>query len=102
MELTMAENDFLDKLLDEITKRLDRVEGKVDKNTALTQEALNAAKAAASEHDNIKKRVGKLEAEKGKKLDLPPNVIYLIALGGVILLIIVASILGVNLGGLVK
>lgn len=98
----MAENDFLKELLDTFTQRMDRIEGKVDKNTDLTQQALSESRATNGAVGILEGRVKKLETKKGEKLDLSPNVIYLIALGGVILLIIVASILGVNLGGLVK
>lgn len=81
---------------------MDELEGKIDKNTGLTQKALDEIQTTngkVKEHDGAIKR---LERRKGKRLEVNPNVIYLIALGAVILLLIVASLLHVNLGGLTK
>lgn len=42
-----------------------------------------------------------LESSKGKKLNVPTNVLYLLAFGGVVALLIVARLLGVDLGGVI-
>jgi hypothetical protein len=41
-----------------------------------------------------------LKVAKSRRINLPSNVLYLLALGGVITLIIVANFMGINLKGL--
>lgn len=103
------QDEFLKPLLDLMQrnaerqdKQLDELTRKIDANTAISQQALEESKATNGRINAVEGRLRKVETKKGKKLELNPNVIYLIALGAVILLIIVASLLKVDLGGLVK
>ena len=96
------QNDFLKPLLDVMNDRMDRIEDKVDANTTLTQQTLTQAKYTNGRVTKLERQVAAEKAKKtAKKLNLPtPPVLYLIALGAVILLIIVATLLKVPLGGL--
>lgn len=103
----MPKNEFLQPLLDLMQRnadaqstRLDSLEAKVDANTAISQDALNQAKETNGRMTRAEKAIARLENKKGKKLELPPNVIYLIALGAVILLAVIATLLHINLGSL--
>lgn len=110
MDLVMKNQpDFLQPLLDLMqrnadaqSKRMDSFETKLDANTVTTQKVLDEATATNGRMSSAEKAIARLEAARGKKLDLPANVIYLIALGAVILLAVVATLLHVNLGGLLK
>lgn len=107
--MTKDKNDFLQPLLDlmqrnadDQSKRMNSFEAKLDKNTSTTQKILDEAKYTNGRVTTTESAIKRLETAKGKKLDLAPNVIYLIAVGAVILLIIVAALLHVNLGGLLN
>lgn len=110
MELAMKNQpDFLQPLLELMqrnaesqTKRLDSFESKMDANTVTTQQVLDEIRATNGRVTVNEAAIKRLETSKGKKLEIPPNVIYLIALGAVILLAVVATLLHVNLGGLLK
>lgn len=109
MENTMVKDNFLQQVLDLMNKRMDGLEKKVDDNTSLTQQALTEVQATngkVADQEKLlqtfKTALGKVERKSGKKIDLSPNVLYLIALGSIILLLIIASILHVDLGGLLK
>lgn len=100
----MAENDFLQQLIKMMDERLARVENKIDANTSLTQKALDTARHVDGRVDRAEKDIVALQKQAGKRppIQLSPNVIYLIALGAVILLAVVAALLKVDLGGLLK
>jgi hypothetical protein len=102
-------NDFLKPLLDMMNRRMDDLATKLDSNTALTQQALDEIRATNSkvdQHDHsinaLQRAIQRKERSIGRKLDLNPSIVYLIALGAVILLLTIASLLHVNLGGLFK
>lgn len=102
-------NDFLKPLLDMMNRRMDGLEKKIDNNTDLTQKSLDeisATNSTVAQHDSaiktLQHALQRTERKSGKRIDLNPNVVYLIALGAVILLVIIASILHINLGGLFK
>lgn len=96
------QNDFLQPLLDMMAKRLDTLEQKIDANTVTTNQTLEQAKYTNGRVTRAEKAIAKLEQGRGKKLslDFSPNVIYLVALGAVILLAIIATVLHVQLGGI--
>lgn len=100
MDNTMPKDNFLQPLLDLMNKRMDTIEQKVDDNTQTTQKVLDEAQYTNGRVTSVEAAVKRLETSKGKKLDLPPNVIYLIAVGAVILLAVVATLLHINLGNL--
>lgn len=83
-----------------MNKRVDAIEDKIDTNTSVTQGILTEAKYTNGRVSRNEKSIVRLESKKGKKLELPPNVIYLIALGAVILLAVIATLLHINLGNL--
>lgn len=96
-------NDFLQPLLDMMNRRMDDFDKKIDANTATTNKVLEQVSGITNEVDGHDKAIKRLESVKGKKpLTLNPNVIYLIALGFVMLLAIIAGILHINVGGLLK
>lgn len=84
------QSEFLQPLLDMIDRRMDKLEAKVDANTVITNKTLVQAQYTNG-------RVTKLEgfaatkdaAKTAKKFNLPPNVIYILAVAAVLLLAIV-------------
>lgn len=103
------QNEFLKPLLDMMNGRMDRIESKIDTNTTLTQQALDEVRDANGRLDghsgkikNLQNEMSKLQTRGFKKIDLSPNVMYLIAVGAVILLAIVATLLHISLGGLFR
>lgn len=105
----MVKDNFLQQVLDLMNKRMDGLEKKIDDNTVVSQQALDEIKTTngkVADQEKLlqtfKTALGKVERRAGKKIDLSPNVLYLIALGSIILLLIIASILHVDLGGLLK
>ena len=89
----MKDDNFLQPLLDMMNRRMDTLEQKIDANTTTTNQVLDQAKYTNG-------RVTKLEQARGKRLNITPNVVYLMALGAVILLAIIATVLHVQLGGI--
>lgn len=103
MDTTMSnQNDFLQPLLDLMNKRMDTMENKIDANTKTTDEILAQARYTNGRVTKSEADIKALQTQEGHKLSLPPNVMYLIALGAVLLLVIIASLLHVDLGGIVK
>jgi hypothetical protein len=101
--MTMGEQEnFLKPLLDMMNKRMDEISSKLDDNTAISQQALDEARSAHGKIETAEAAIRRLERTKGRKLDLPPNVIYLIALGAVILLLVIATLLHINIGGITR
>lgn len=99
----MAEHqDFLQPLLDLMNKRMDTIESKVDGNTATTEKVLEQARYTNGRVTKAEGDIKALQSQAGRKLNLQPSLMYLIALGAVMLLVIIASLLGINLGGLLK
>lgn len=96
-------NDFLQPLLDMMSRRMDDLSNKIDANTATTTKVLEEVSGIKSEVDRHDGAIKRLEVGRGKKpLMLNPNVMYLIALGFVMLLAIIAAVLHVNVGGILK
>lgn len=101
MDNTMPSNDdFLKPLLDMMNKRMDGLDAKMDANTALTQQTLEKMENANGRITNTENAIKRLEGAKGKKLNVNPQLIYVLALGTLILLTIIASLLHVNLRGI--
>lgn len=108
-DIAMPKNDFLQPLLDMMNRRMDDLEKKIDANTKLTQQALNEIKYTNGRVDGQEKDIGKLkgglakvERKSGLKLEFNPRLMYVIAVGAVLLLAIIASLLHINIGGLFK
>lgn len=89
--------DFLQPLLDMMNKRMDTLEQKVDDNTDISQQALDQAKATNGRLSRAEKAITALQKRGFKKLNISPNVIYLLALAGVLFLAIIAEVLHVNI-----
>lgn len=107
--MTQRQNDFLQPLLetmqrnsDRQDKRLDELTQKIDANTVTTDQVLQQARYTNGRVTQNEADIKALQSQVGRKLSLQPNVMYLIALGAVLLLIIIASLLHVNLGGIIK
>ena len=109
MDDAMTKNDFLQPLLDlmqrnaqDQSKRMDEFDSKLTANTKLTQKALDELQTNHATLQEHTRAIKALERKKGKKLDISPNVLYLVALASVILLLIIATILHVDLGRIFK
>lgn len=102
MDTAMSEQDsFLQQLLDMMNNRMSKIEDKLDANTAVTQQILTQAKYTNGRVTKLEKQQADAQNIKAaKKFNLSPNVIYLLALGAVILLAIVAVLLKIPIGGL--
>ena len=102
------QDDFLDQLLELMNRRMDEQARATAENTRVTQRVLakvEQAHTTMSRHETeieaIKDSLAKVE-QRGFKLPKPSqSILYLVALGSVILLLIIASLLKVNLGGLI-
>jgi len=92
------QNDYLQPLLDLMNKRMDSLEDKIDTNTETTNKILDQARYTNGRVTQAEKDIKVLQGKKGKKLNIPTSILYLIALAAVIALIIVAKLLGVELG----
>lgn len=108
--MTKRQTDFLELLLEMMQKtserqdkRLDELNEKIDKNTETTNKVLIQAKATNGQVLRHDAEIKELQKKQGTKLaSISPGVIYLIALGAVILLTVVGSLLGVDLKGIFK
>jgi septal ring factor EnvC (AmiA/AmiB activator) len=109
MELAMAnqKQDYLQPLLDlmqrnadQQSKRMDGLEKKIDANTTTTNQVLDQAKYTNGRVTKAEKRIRNLESRGFKKLNINPNTLYMIALGCVIALYIIAKSLHIELGDL--
>jgi hypothetical protein len=109
MELTMDnQENFLKPLLDMMNQRMDGLSAqmtdsakKIDTNTALTNKVLAQANKTNGRVNGLEQREADAKNVKAAhKYNLSPNVIYLIAVAGVIIVIVVASLLG--FGGVVQ
>lgn len=99
----MSENqDFLQPLLDLMNKRMDTMENKIDANSATTEKVLEQARYTNGRVTKAEANITALQKQAGRKLNLQPNLLYLIATGGIILLAIIAQLLHISLGGLIK
>ena len=94
------QNDYLQPLLDLMNKRMDSLEQKIDSNTATTNKILDQAKYTNGRVTQAEKDIKTLQLVKGKKFTIPTPILYLIALGAVITLVIVAKLVGADLGGI--
>jgi hypothetical protein len=95
MEQFMSDQEnFLKPLLDLMNKRMDTLENKIDSNTITTDKTLTQAQYTNGRVTKLEKKVAdSMNVKVAKKFNLPPNVIYLLALGAVLLLVIIAVIL---------
>lgn len=102
IDLMAKQTDFLQPLLEMMNKRMDTLEQKIDSNTQTTNQVLQQAKYTNGRVTKAEKAIVRLEKMGGKRvnLNLPPNIIYLLAIGFVILLIIIAKLLHADLGRL--
>jgi len=94
------QNDFLQPLLDMMNKRMDTFEQKLDANSETTQKILDQALHTNGRVTRAEKAIAKLENARGTKLNIEPRTLYMVAIAFVLILLIVASLLKVNIGGL--
>lgn len=112
MNVTMAQRqtDFLQQLLETMQRnsdrqdiRMDELNKKIDANTVTTNQVLSQARQTNNQVSRHDQEIKDLQKKTGSKFaNINPSVIYLIALGSVILLMVVASLLHVDLKGLFK
>lgn len=103
----MAEQpDFLQPLLElmqdnykSLSTKVDGLSSKVDKNTDLTKKVHAEARATNGKVARQEKRIAELENKKHFEPD--PKLLYAIAIGSVILLLIIAKLLHVEVGGII-
>ena len=101
MEALLIMSDDKDKYFVKYLEEKFTTLGKqIDDNTKLTREVSAKQDYTNGQVQSHARRLKSLESSRGKRLNLNPNLLYLLAVGGVIALAIVASILGVNLRGL--
>lgn len=108
--MTQRQNDFLQQLLETMQRnsdrqeqRLDELTTKIDGNTATTNQILTQAQATNGQVLRHDQEIKDLQKKAGSKLSsVSPNVIYLVALGSVILLMVIATMLHVDIKGLFK
>jgi F420-0:gamma-glutamyl ligase len=109
MEFSMSEqNEFLQPLLDLMNKnadalssRLDKVEKKIDDNTSTTNKILSQARYTNGRVTKLEKlNADKTAIKVAKRFNVDPKTVYIVAIGAVIVLAIVATLLHINLGGI--
>jgi len=105
MELKMSQQaDFLQPLLDMIDRRMNKLEEKVDANTVITNKTLVQAKYTNGRVTKLEGLTATKDAAKtAKKFSIPPNAIYVLAVGAVLTLGIIFFLLtgkAPSLGGL--
>lgn len=103
MELEMSEQqeNFLQPLLDLMNKRMDTIESKVDSNTTLTNQVLDQARRTNGRVTKLEKiGADKKNNKTASRFNLNPSIIYLIAIGAVIVLVIVATLIGAPIKGI--
>lgn len=106
MEAVMPK-DYLAQLLTNLQSQLERLEGKqdqlqnkLDRNTVTTNQILDQAKYTNGRVTQAEKDIKRLEVVRGKRVAIEPRTMYLLALAFVLILLTVASLLHVNIGGL--
>lgn len=108
--MVTRQNDFLQQLIETMQRnsdrqeqRLDELATKIDANTATTNLTLAQAQRTNGKVLRHDQEIKDLQKRSGKRLsEIPPNVIYLIALGAVILLLVIAAKLNVDVKGLFR
>lgn len=104
--VTMSRDDLgtlLNTILDNQRETRDDIREINRKQDLQTQEigkVLTQAEKTNGRVNGHDKQIAALETIRGRKISLPNNVLYLLAIGGVIALAIVASLLKVDLGGI--
>lgn len=84
-------------------QRLDELTTKIDGNTATTNQILTQAQATNGQVLRHDQEIKDLQKKSGSRLSsISPNVIYLVALGSVILLMVIATMLHVDITGIFK
>lgn len=104
MEFTGMSNqeDFLKPLLDLMNRRMDGVEKNLQENTKITNQILDQARYTNGRVSKAESDITALQKQAGRKFNFQPNLMYMIALGSVLLLVIIASLLNINIGGILK
>jgi hypothetical protein len=102
MERIMSDTEnFLKPLLDLMNKRMDDLSTKVDSNTSLTEQTLTQTRYTNGRVTKLEKNMADMQNRKSAhKLNVAPNIVYLVAVGSVVLLIIIATLLHINLGSI--
>lgn len=106
MELTMPK-DYLQTLLDRMNKQSDDLSGEISKlrdevseNTKTTNQILDQAKYTNGKVMDLQKRTKALEKTRGRRLNIDPKTVYILAIALMLLLAIIASKLNINLQGI--
>lgn len=91
----MSDNEnFLKPLLDLMNQRMDDLNKKIDENTAVTNQTLKQAQYTNGRVTKLELKAADEEAKKAAKhFSMPPGALYLIAVGAVVLLSIIAALL---------
>lgn len=102
MEMT-RQPDYLTQLLENMQQQMNRLERKQDDQTQILSDVQVQTNKTNGRVTHLEKQVGKLETKKGMSFKTPPaTVMYLLALACVIVLVIIATLLKIPLGGLLS
>lgn len=97
MDFDMAMN-FEERYFDQLQEGFNDLKKEVRANTDLTNKVYEQAKRTNGRVTKAEDDIKKLQ--RRSRFGINPNLLYLIALGLVLLLVIVATLLKINVGGL--
>lgn len=107
MENVMPRDD-LTTLLNNILTQVNRLNEKQDQQTKelneiklQTQKTNGRVTRLEDGHTLNVRAIKSLERRSGRKLNIPTNILYLLAFAGVIVLLIVATAMGINVKGII-
>lgn len=92
---------FEDRFFEELAERFNRQDARMDKQDSKLEKILTQAQKTNGRVNKHDEQIKTLEASTGRKLNVPPNVLYLLAVAAVIALIIVANLMGYDIKGVI-
>jgi hypothetical protein len=100
MDIAMPK-DYLPQLLTTMQEQLVRIEAKTDDQSKTIGVIQVQTSSMSKDIKQAQKDISKLEVSKGKRSGIEPRTLYMLALAFVIVLAIVATLMGVRVGGLI-
>jgi t-SNARE complex subunit (syntaxin) len=102
MDTATMSKDYLPELLTNMQSQLNRIEEKTDSLSGDVSDVKLHTQSMYKDIKQAQKDIKALEKTRGMKVHLEPRTLYLISISSVIVLVIVASVLGINVNGLIK